>query len=122
MLFKDYLDTQMKDPEFKELYNELENNNGKFNDELNEELETTQELNDRVALQTKNIKTYSDKVKELQNKWVDLELEDDEFINGLNEIKNKLINSNEKFDSAEKQSLLDNIDRFINRLEKSYKF
>lgn len=122
MLFRDYLDNQMKDPEFKELYNELEANEGKFNDELNEELETTQELNDRVALQTKNLKTYNDKVNELKGKWINLEIEDDEFINGLDEIKNELINSNEKFDSAEKQSLLDNIDKFISRLEKSYKF
>lgn len=29
-------------------------------EELNEELETTQELNDGVVLQTKNIKIYSD--------------------------------------------------------------
>lgn len=36
MLFKDYLKQQLQDPEFKKLYNELEKNDGKFNDELNE--------------------------------------------------------------------------------------
>lgn len=41
MLFKDYLKQQLQDPEFKKLYNELEKNDGKFNDELNENKKST---------------------------------------------------------------------------------
>lgn len=67
-----------------------------------------------------SIKLLEDRYNEIKNKWVDAEIEDDEFVSQLKKFKNELdsVDKNSVYDT-ELEGLTKTIDSYISRLNKN---